>query len=152
MSQNIQLLVDPLTSLWYRCSKCKQSYFVDMSDGDRHLLNNQMRCPNFGTSCRSQMKLQKKWPENGRVADKCRKISALELYRASAGIGLPEERQCSPAEVAKLMIGARIRAVQLDKAPDPQNSLLLTMTLDTGKVLYFTTSTKGALIYKVTEA
>lgn len=141
--------VNPLATDWYRCSKCKHSFFVNTGDQERHLLKKTMRCPNYVT-CEGQVFLKTTWPVSGQIPN-ARWITALELFQAAAGIGLPEERKCSVADVRKAMIGSRIQAVHLEKAPDPKKSILMSFTLDNGKTIHVSSSTKGAIVYKVTE-
>lgn len=142
--------INPLAVEWHFCSKCKHSYFVHMDDPNRHLIKKTMRCPNYRT-CAGTIRHKTKWPESGVIKGRTRHISAIELYQASAGIGLPEERKCSPKAMKKMLTGARIMNVMLETAPDPNKSVLVSLALDNGKVIFVTTSTKGALIYKVTE-
>lgn len=142
--------INSQTTDWYRCVKCKCSFFVDTADKNIHLLKPTMRCPNF-RSCAGTIRYKAKWPQSGKI-EKGRRISAIELYQASAGVGLPEEQRCSPNDMTKLMVGTRIKAVHLEKTSDPKKSVLMSMTLENGKVVHVTTSTRGALIYKVTEA
>lgn len=142
--------VNPLAVEWYFCSKCKHSYFVKDQDPNKHLVKPTMRCPNYRV-CKGTVRRKNKWPESGVIKGQTHHISALDLYQAAAGVGLPEERKCSPKDMKKMLTGARIVNVQLENAPDPDKSVLVSMALDNGKVVFITTSTKGALIYKVTE-
>jgi hypothetical protein len=140
-----------MSPLWYFCSKCKNSFLVKGDDAEVHLLNKQMRCPNFHT-CDGKIRqrvIHKNLPSG--VVDKARWIKALHLYQASLGIGFPEERKCSPKHLTQLLVGSRIKTVNLDNAPDPKKSIILSISLDNGKVVHIGTSTKGAIIYKVTE-
>lgn len=141
--------VNPLSTEWYRCPKCKTSFLVRMDDPDKHLLKKSMRCPNFVT-CEGRIN-HRIFTTSTSIIQNARWVTAIELFQAAAGIGLPEERQCSVTDVRKTMLGARISAVHLEKAPDPKKSLLLSLTLDNGKVIHVSSSTKGAIVYKVTE-
>ena len=143
--------INPLSTDWYRCPKCKNSFLVQTSDPDRHLLkkSGSMRCPNF-SECGGRL-MKRAFTTNTHTIDKARWVSALSLYQAAAGVGLPEERKCSVKDVRKMMVGSRIVAVHLEDAPDPHKSILLSLTLDCGKTLFVSTSTKGAIVYKVTD-
>ena len=144
--------INALSTVWYRCPKCDHSYFVDMDDPDRHLLKKTMRCPNFG-SCTGKI-VERGFNQTtcptGQI-DNTRKVTALELYQACLGVGLANERKCSPKDIEKLLVGSRIVKTHIEKAPDPQRCLLLSLTLDNGKVVHVSSSTKGAIVYKVTE-
>lgn len=81
-------------------------------------------------------------------------MSALELYQATLGAGLPSEKKCSPASMKKLLAGATILSASLDKAPSPDRSIVLSLKIRSGKVvreIHLASSTHGATIYKVTE-
>ena len=140
-----------MNSLWYYCSKCKNSFLVKGDDTELHLLTKQMRCPNFRTC---EGKIRQRVPHSNLpmgIVDKARSIKAVHLYQASLGIGLPEERKCSPKDLTNLLIGARIKAIDVEAAPDPKKSVVTSISLDNGKVIHLATSTAGAVIYKVTE-
>ncbi len=143
-------IVNGLATDWYRCPKCENSFLVSSEDPDKHLLKRGMRCPNY-RECSGNL-VQRNFKANTGPIPNARKVTAIELYQAAAGIGLPEERKCSPKDIRKLLLGSRISSVHLENAPDPKKSILMSMTLDNGKTVYVTTSTKGAIIYKVTDA
>lgn len=147
---NNAFIINAAGSDWYRCPKCEHSYFVSSTDQDKHLLKKGMRCPNF-RECGGFL-AQRAWKTNTPPVPKARKVTAIELYQAAAGIGLPEERKCSPKDIRKLMLGSKITSIHLENAPDPKKSILMSMTLDSGKTVYVTASTKGAIVYKVTDA
>jgi hypothetical protein len=142
-------LINTLTTIWYRCPKCKNSFLVRNDDQDAHLLKKTMRCPNFIT-CQGRINLRTFTKETFQL-DNARWITAVELFQATAGIGLPEERKCSVSDVRKLLTGSRISFVHLENAPDPKKSILMSMTLDNGKTVHVSSSTKGAIVYKVTD-
>lgn len=135
-----------MTPCFYSCKKCDRIWCVAGDDPGRHLLKKVMPCPNR-SSCGSNVREVTK-------ADSKRSwssVTAIQLYQASMGTGLPEERQCGLPEVKKALIGAKITAAVLEKSPDPSRSLISSLRLDTGKTIHFATSTKGAVIYKITE-
>lgn len=142
---------------WFLCGKCKHSFFVRRGDPELYLIDKKqgdtkaktLRCPNYVT-CQGTLRL-KTLTKDKFLIHNARWVTALQLFQASAGIGLPEERECSVSDVRKAMTGARIAAVHLLPAPDPKKSLLLSLTLDSGKVFHVSTSTQGAIIYKVTQ-
>lgn len=144
--------IQPLSTEWYRCPKCKNSFLVRSDDEDRRLLKDRgMRCPNHA-ECQGHI-IKRAFTNNmmGKTIDKARWVTAVQLYQAAAGIGLPEERKCSPKDIRKLMTGSRITSVHVEDAPDPKKSILMSMSLDNGKTIFVSTSTKGAIIYKVTD-
>lgn len=135
--------------LWY-CTKCKKSFTVPHDDKNKHLLKKGMRCPNF-IECKGKIS-PKAWDtlKTDRL-ENYRQVTAIELFQASAGVGLPSERKCSPDDIRKLILGARIVDAQLSKATDPSKSLLLSLTVEGGKTIHLATSTSGPIVYKVTE-
>jgi hypothetical protein len=141
--------VNPSETEWYRCSKCGCSYFFKAQDPDKKLLKKTMRCPNF-VRCSGRIS-HKSW-SNATEIRNFRWTTAKELYQASAGIGFSSERDCSSESLRRLLHGTRIISTDLQDTGDPQKSIMLSMTLETGKVIHLSSSIKGAIIYKVTEA
>lgn len=140
--------IDASSTDWYRCLKCERSFFVRSDDEYRHLLKKSMRCPNF-VRCKGKI-TRRSWNS----ADEIRNYqwtTALELFQASAGLGLKSERDCAPETLKRLMIGSKIMATEIQDAGDPQKSILMSITLDNGKVFHMASSTMGAVVYKVTE-
>ena len=131
----------------YTCKKCRSVYVVSEKDQHIELLKKIMRCPN-AQRCAGKIRVyaNSNIPVSGSL-----KVTAVHLYQASMGAGLPDERRCSPKEVRQMLLGATVTGAELEAAPDPHRSLLLSMTLSTGKTLHIASSTKGATIYKVTE-
>lgn len=139
----------------FTCSKCKTAFSVSDEDPSRDLLKKTMRCPVEG--CTGKLRLSSR--TNIKLGFETIKISAVELYQATLGAGLPKEKKCSPAAMKKLLTGAKIVAVHLEEAPSAERSLLLSLTVIKGstrglgraKVIHLASSTKGATIYKVTD-
>lgn len=140
--------VNPLDTEWYRCSKCNKSFFIKTEDPDRHLIKKSMRCPNF-IRCNGRV-TRKSWNNVSEIRN-FRWVTAKELYQASAGIGFTSERDCSPDSLKRLLHGIRIIGSELQTTGDPKKSILMSLTLETGKVIHLSSSVKGAIIYKVTE-
>lgn len=142
--------VNPLSTDWYQCGRCKQSFLVRAEDPDKNLLKSTMRCPNY-VNCKWKIR-RKNFTTNTHTISNARWVSAIELFQAAAGIGLAEERECSPKDIQKLLVGSRVVKAHVLEAPDPKRALLLSMTLDNGKVIHLTTSIKGPMVYKVTKS
>lgn len=140
--------VNPTETIWYKCSKCNRSLFIKANDPNNRLLKSTMRCPNY-VRCDGRI-LNKSWA-NALEIRNFRWTTALELYQASAGIGFVSERDCSPDTLRRLLHGHTIMATEIQDTGDPQKSIMMSLTLDTGKVLHLAASTKGAIVYKVTE-
>jgi hypothetical protein len=148
------ITVNPLNTIWYRCSKCEHSFLLSTEDPYIHLLKSKnMNCPDWQT-CKGKLKersLDSKNLPSGYIP-RARRISGLDLYQASLGIGLPGERKCSPSALKKLLLGAVIKDIHLEKAGDPNKALLVSISLDNGKTIHVGVSTKGPIVYKMTES
>ena len=129
------------------CTKCKVVFSVADEEPSRPLLKKSMRCPT--NCCEGKLKLSSQ--TNIKIGFEAIKISAVELYQATLGAGLPKEKKCAPAVMKKLLIGAKITAVHIEEAPVAERSLLLSITLGNKKVVHLATSSLGATIYKVTD-
>lgn len=140
--------INALDTEWYKCLKCQCSFFVKTEDPDKRLLKRFMRCPNY-IQCQGRIN-RKTWKPDVEIRN-FRWTTALELYQASCGLGFSSERDCSPDTIRKLMYSSRVVATEVQEHDDPKKAILVSLTLDNGKVLHLSSSTKGALIYKVTE-
>ncbi len=133
----------------FTCKKCSSAYLVPVVDPQGHLLKKRMHCPNWVT-CRgsiyenAQTDIKPSFPVSS--------LSAIQLWQATMGTGLPQERNCGPKDLKKLMVGAKILEIQLGDAPITNRSLIHSITLDNGKVIHLAASTKGPTVFKVTEA
>ena len=139
----------PLCRL-FTCRRCKLAFVVPVDDASGNLLKKRMRCPNWVT-CKGTI-YENATTNVAPTGLTTSLLSAVQLYQATMGSGLPEERNCGPKDVKKLMTGAKITAVQLGDAPTANRSLIHSITLDNGKVLHLAPSTKGATVFKITEA
>ena len=131
----------------FTCSKCAASFAVNDEEPSRSLLKKVMRCPIEG--CVGRLRVTAK--TNMKLGFEATKISAVELYQATLGAGLPKEKKCSPAAMKKLLVGAKITSLRIEESAAADRSLLFSLTLDRGKVVHLATSARGATIYKVTD-
>jgi len=131
----------------FTCSKCKTAYSVSSEGPGRYLLKKTMRCPT--NCCDGKLKFSSR--TNIKLGFEAVKISALELYQAILGAGLPEEKKCSSKDMRKILVGAKITAAHIDEVPGVERSLLFSLTLNNKKVVHLATSSLGATIYKITE-
>jgi len=132
----------------YVCRKCKAAFTVPVLDPQAHLMKKSMRCPHSDI-CGGKIHLTTK--TNIKLAFPSTPMGALELYQASLGVGVPKERRCSPTDIKKALVGAKIVDIKTDPAGDPKRTIIYSLTLDSGKVIHFAHSTKGATIFKVTD-
>lgn len=141
-------IINPITTIWFRCSKCESSFFVKSSDEQKKLLNGKsMRCPNY-IRCKGQI-IKRGWT-NVHEIRKYTWVSALELYQACAGLGFEAERDCSPKTINNIMQGSRIMDAEIIATTHPKKSILLSLTLEDGKTIHLASSVYGPVIYKIT--
>lgn len=142
----------------YSCNKCQVSFAVSATDPDIRLLpkpwtkadgkkRTSLNCPN--TPCPGKVRSYAK--TNARMLVMATRVGALELYQACLGLGLEDERQCSPHTIKKLLTGSRIYSVALETMTDPNKALIRSITLEGGKTIHIGPSTHGAVVFKVTE-
>lgn len=134
---------------WYRCAKCDRSYFIKSRDSDVGLLKKSMRCPNF-VRCGGRI-VHRTWNDKVGEIRNYRWTTAKELYQASAGLGFSSERDCASSTLRKLLHGNRIIGTEMQDTGDPKKSILMSLTLESGKTIHLSSSVKGAIIYKITE-
>lgn len=128
--------------LYVHCSKCANSFAVSSLDPDLRLLAKPLPCTD--SECKGTLKKVKNPSE-----EQC-KISALKLFQAAGGGGMPSERSaCTDKQLKTVLVGKVIKAVVLEN----YNSRVLvkSITLEGGKQIHFASSTKGAVVFKVTE-
>ncbi len=131
----------------FTCRRCRLAFMVPADDDKNHLLKKRVRCPNWVT-CKGR--IYENAETNIAPQMPTTFLSATELWQATMGSGLPEERNCGPRDVKKLMVGATILGIQLGDSPVPTRSLIHSITLDNGKTLHLAPSTKGATVFKIT--
>ncbi len=136
----------PMSRFW-SCKKCNSSWAVLRHDADIELLKSKkMRCPNHDV-CQGYIYEITKLPKS---SDKVTRLAAVTLWQGTMGVGLPEQRRCTPEELLKVMKGAKIETAVLESASNPQRSIIHCLILDNGKTIHFAPSPNGALIFKVT--
>lgn len=132
----------------FLCKKCKTSFSVSALDPEAHLLKKIMRCPN-ADDCKGKLR---EYAQTNIGMANSPKVTALTLYQASLGVGMPQERICGSQDMRTLLVGAKIQNVHLEDSPDPKRSIIYSISLNSGRVVHLSTSVKGATIYKVTES
>lgn len=123
--------------------RCGNKVAVWEIDQDQGLLPGRMKCWKLG--CRYYLIKVKK------VGNGFTVLPALEIYRRSMGLGEEEERKASPTSLRKLLLGRKVVAAALEVSTDPNRSFITTLTMDSGAVLHFAASVRGATIFKVTQ-
>lgn len=132
------------TNYIFSCSKCRTFYSVSATDPDLRLLEREVSCPNF--PCKG--KIVPFVQTNAKM--KAVKVKAVELFQ-SHQMGLGEERKCGPKTLRKLLTGATIKDLDIDKGTGPDRSIIRSITLVGGKTIHLGPSTHGVVVLKVTE-
>lgn len=76
-------------------------------------------------------------------------VSPFEALAALNGLGLPQERECSPSAVENTLTGARIRRVATRVIKNSHRSVLEFIELEDGTRVYLASSTFGATVYRI---
>ncbi len=127
---------------YYRCRKCSAAYAVSSADKDLHLLYRKLPCTTTGC----------KWflTKTSVIEKKPKVITAVALFSALGGAGLPEEKAAAALKQIKTcFVGAKVKSVSGDSHAG--RTILRSISFDNGLTMHLATSTKGATIFKVTE-
>lgn len=129
--------------LTYHCTHCPAGYRVATTDPRLDLLTLKMSCP----ACSEGAIMVGQ--HAGRASDLL--LSAEALYRASAGLGLETEQDCSLELVQMVLANAVVIEADLEAGPQAHHSYLhsLTIAKDGARIrLYLGTSPGGPLLYR----
>ncbi len=143
--------------IYFRCSTCKASYAVSANDKKLDLLTVGMSCPGknglkkksraaaiAAWGCPGQLRGARKWDPEMII------LKAQELFQATSGMGLPDEKNCIPKNLRKLLIGKKIEDLMMGPGPG-KRAMVQSITVEGGVTIHLATSTKGVTIYKVTK-
>lgn len=78
-------------------------------------------------------------------------VSPQEAFAALHGLGLPSERECSPAAVREVMVGATIRSVGTRTIQNSHRAALEYIELENGTRIYVASGSGGAVIYRISQ-
>jgi hypothetical protein len=76
-------------------------------------------------------------------------VSPSEALSALHGLGLPKERECSPAAVQQLLTGVTIKRVVTRTIRNSHRSILEYIEIEDGTRVYLAASTHGATVYRI---
>ena len=131
----------------YYCEKCEHGYRVPRVDPDRRLLLLTMPCPT--KECAGEVEFgDPKAIKHGET------MPARILYEACMGMGFPHERECSPEQLQRLMVGSVIRDLIVEPIGTARSiieSLVVETPDEAHHRIHFAMSTHGATIYKTEE-
>ncbi len=133
----------------YQCETDKVDYRVSKMDPQLHLLGVVLPCP----TCRTPMTITEAKIDFA-VKDvwSIKRISALELFQASNGLGFKSEQDAASLGKISQCVGAKIKSISMEEVGPRVIVNSITVEDNTGlHVLHFGTSTKGAVIYKVVQ-
>lgn len=134
--------------LSYVCEKDLLVFRVSKLDPEIHILSVLINCP----VCQTPIGVSA--DTETLACMKVRVLTATELYRASNGLGLPDFQHASFDRVLSCLIGNKVTDVSMEAAT-PTRIVLHSLVMsgeNHNSILHFGTSTRGATIYKITEA
>lgn len=76
-------------------------------------------------------------------------VSVMEAHLAFERMGLPAERECAAEIVEKVLTEQRIVGVKAATVPNTGRSVIESLELEDGTVLYLGSSVHGALVYRI---
>lgn len=120
--------------------RCGAKYSIQENDPGKGALPDRFKC--WAGRCRFYMVRDDKL-KPGQI------VTAVGLFQAST-IGSEAQRECSPSDIRKLVLGKKVVAIAVEPSPAMGRSLVSSFTLEDGNTIHLTTSTKGVTIYKVT--
>lgn len=127
---------------YFRCRKCLKSYAVNGLDKDLTLLDRKLPCTTTG--CKGFLR------KVGALDKVPPTITALALFSALGGAGLPQERAAAALKTIRTkFVGAKIKGISGDSHAG--RTIVRSISFDNGLTMHLATSTKGATIFKVTE-
>lgn len=133
--------------LYFICSECQKEYCIAAVDPNKHLLiYAKVPCPD---GCIGTLKQIKK-KDTSKVKEPSY-FSAKELFQLAMGRGSALEQECSAGKLIQVLVGERIKSLDMEDLEGKDRVILNSMTMENGKVIHFATSTHGATIYKVTK-
>lgn len=127
----------------FKCRICHVTYIVNKLDVNIGLLKGDMPCPI--DKCPGL--LFKSKTANGII------ISALALFKALGGAGLPEEscKGLEPRDIVSIFLGKNLVRIDAIKSSQSDTPIIRSLTFSNGKTMHLASSTRGATVYKITE-
>jgi hypothetical protein len=133
----------------YSCEKDKTIYLVSKMDPQLNLLGLVLPCP----ICREPIQIADHDGESPlKNGWSLKRISALELFQASNGLGFKSEQDAASIGRISQCVGAKIKSISMEEVGPRVIVNTITVEDATGlRILHFGTSTKGATIFKVVQ-
>lgn len=113
------------------------AFYADAEAGD-------LKCP----KCRAVVQIFESISGTASGILDIRDLSVQEAYAAFNGLGLPEERECSPTAV-RMALRSPVKAVNVKLLRGSNRSLIESLELESGDVLHFGSSPFGAVVYRI---
>jgi hypothetical protein len=76
-------------------------------------------------------------------------LSVHEAYAAFHGLGLPNERDCGPTAVLDALLKHRVTSADVKLIRGSNRSVIYSLTLDDGTIIYLGSSPYGATAYRM---
>jgi len=129
--------------LSYVCDHCRKVFKAAGYGKNANLLTVWINCP----GCRSEITLMEYEPALFQVIN----LSPEELFKASQGNGLPDEKVLTESNITRILTDGKIVAVELED-PTEQRVILnsLTVKYENKTIrLHLGSSNRGAALYKI---
>lgn len=136
-----------MTPIYLKCSKCLCAFVLNGVDKNLGLIAILGKPPCTTQRCKGKL-------ENVGALDiikssSFRRISAFDLHAAIGGGGLPEEKLwASPDNLQEELVGKKVKSMQFDTSL--RRPFIQSITFEGGQTVHFATSTRGAVIFKMT--
>lgn len=138
----------------FPCTHCGKTYRV-MGDEEevRTLVGpSSSEWPNFPcASCQANVVavLEHELDPAAVVQMQVRDLTPVELFAAQSGMGLPEERSCTPRIVRETLTDKKIVRVVGNQIPGSEKFVLEELHFEDGTRMYFGASGYGAVVYRI---
>lgn len=76
-------------------------------------------------------------------------LTPQEAFAAFNGLGLPAERDCGPEAVKNALLGNKVVAVGVSLIRGSHRSVLYSITMEDGTIVYLGSSPFGATVYRM---
>jgi hypothetical protein len=78
-------------------------------------------------------------------------LTPHEAFAAFNGLGLPGEQDCGPTAVREVLLTNKVKAVDTRLIRGSHRSVIYSLTLEDGTILYLGSSSFGATVYRISK-
>jgi len=141
--------------IYFVCNHCRlalrtvgdQQEILSLLGAGTEWFPNKYPCPSNG--CSGMMQLAEAIESTTLALLELHDLAPIECYQAFYGLGLPEERECGPDALAKVVKGRSIAQLHTEGVHNDRRTVLRWIALDDGTKIYLGSSPQGAMIYRI---